>query len=497
MENSTMSQEELLKIQENAIAELEKIINSCDDINALVEQISDWQDKYNIINIDDFFIDDNLRIHARNLLSNKFESLKKEKEEALKVLNMASQKKTFLKLYTICSNAKNDKDFEVAQKKLKEWLKAHPKNTWENFNENYQKFFEKFASEDYLRFITGYSEQEKIISTLEEIVDYSVRYSDFAFFQENLQIWESEYSNRDNFLNSQNKDKIANLLKDTTEKLTPPDFQTKDFNDFDNLSGAIAYNSLALTIASSSNKLSSTVDWISMNMPLLTSMTQKDGEKIVEVLMEKFKINIIPESFDFTVEDVREDSNIVNVRNNVLNFLLYKLNSHTLTSNDKEIFDAASVKSLLLSTEDAEFQPAIPVVSEFESEPTVVEPVIPEHNSSKTTDINPVNEEPSQDKRIAAIDDKPVLPHEETNQANNSTSNTTAKESVHTVENKTVPNKKVSNAFSISKIVAYFKRPQRHNSTVIATESKIPQKNKTEQKPNNKIPPENKKVRND
>lgn len=233
--NSTyISQEQLQLLQEQALAELEGILASCDNVDAVMEEVSIWQDKYNIIDIDSFFIDDTLRIKARNLISQKFEEFKRKQEEAKATLCQVSQKRTFFRLYNICLSAKNDKDFESSKEKLKDWLKDHPENTWNQFNENYQKFFNKFANEDYLKYATGYSKQEEIISSLENIVDYSVRYSNFAFFEESMNKWQENYANRDEFLNLENKEKVQAMINEGYEKLTPPEMPEVELNEFSN-----------------------------------------------------------------------------------------------------------------------------------------------------------------------------------------------------------------------------------------------------------------------
>lgn len=346
MENSTMSEEELLKVQEEALAELENIISSCNNIDALIQEVSAWQDKYNIIDIGDFFTDESLLTKARNLLNSKLQELKKEKENATQTLNMIAQRRTFLRLYTICSDAKNYKDFETAQMKLNNWLKDHPEDTWQQFDDVYQNYFKKFANEKYLSFVTGRAEQEKVISTLEEIVDYSISYSNFAFFQENLQRWESDYANRDNYLNSKNRQKIDDLLDECYKKLTPPDVDKSSLEEFDTLVGAIACQSLLITIYASANKPYDTIDWISKNMSVLTTLAQKDSNKISDIIMEQFKINNIPKKFSLTIEDVEHSSANEDINSTAINYFLYKINSSSgLVADDKEIFEAVYIKS--------------------------------------------------------------------------------------------------------------------------------------------------------
>lgn len=223
IENAAMSQEQLEALQMEAFQELERILASCDNVDAVMEEVSVWQDKYNIIDIDSFFIDDNLRIKARNLISQKFEEFKRKEEEAKAVIAMVSQKKTFFRLYNICSDAKNYKDFENSKDKLEDWLKDHPKSTWEQFSPEYKKYFEKCANEDYLKSATEAPKQERIMNSLQEIIDYSIQYSNYQYFQENIDKWQQEYFNRDEVLNSENKNKIEELIKESYEKLTPPD----------------------------------------------------------------------------------------------------------------------------------------------------------------------------------------------------------------------------------------------------------------------------------
>lgn len=233
--SSPLNQEQMEKLQMEAFQELERILASCNNIDAVMEEVSVWQDKYNIIDIDEFFIDDTLRIKARNLISQKFEEFKKKENEAKELLNMVAQKKTFFRLYNICTEAKNYRNFEDSEVKLKDWLKDHPKNTWNQFNDIYKNYFEKAANEDYLKSITSANLQEKAVSSLKEIADYSIRYSNYEYFQENIDRWLDEYSNRDEYLSQCNKETVERLIKDCYDKLTPPETPVSNLEEFADL----------------------------------------------------------------------------------------------------------------------------------------------------------------------------------------------------------------------------------------------------------------------
>ena len=227
-------QQALHALQEQAYEELERILLDCNSIDAVMLEVSAWQDRFNIIDIDTFFEgNSDLASAAKKLISQKFEELriKEENEKALSnTLALVSQKKTFLRLYNICSDAKNYKDFDISKDKLKDWLKDHPKSTWEQFSPEYKKYFEKCANEDYLKSATEAPKQEMIMNSLQEIIDYSIQYSNYQYFQENIDKWQQEYFNRDAVLNSENKNKIEELIKEGYEKLAPPDEQPK-FNE--------------------------------------------------------------------------------------------------------------------------------------------------------------------------------------------------------------------------------------------------------------------------
>ena len=72
------------ELQYQAFQELEEIVNSCDDIDTLIDAIFEWQTKYRIVDIEMFFVDEELAIKAKNLLSKAFEKFK-EKQEAEQV----------------------------------------------------------------------------------------------------------------------------------------------------------------------------------------------------------------------------------------------------------------------------------------------------------------------------------------------------------------------------------------------------------------------------
>ena len=107
------------ELQYQAFQELEEIVNSCDDIDTLIDAIFEWQTKYRIVDIEMFFVDEELAIKAKNLLSKAFEKFK-EKQEAEQVLVHSLQKKTFLRLYDICSDFNQlNKKFKIAASRRK------------------------------------------------------------------------------------------------------------------------------------------------------------------------------------------------------------------------------------------------------------------------------------------------------------------------------------------------------------------------------------------
>ena len=334
------------ELQYQAFQELEEIVNSCDDIDTLIDAIFEWQTKYRIVDIEMFFVDEELAIKAKNLLSKAFEKFK-EKQEAEQVLVHSLQKKTFLRLYDICSDAKNYKDFETTSERLKDWLKDHPENTWDSFEPNYKEYFEKFANEKYLDFITGHSKQDEVVQSLEDIVDYSIRYSNFSFFEENVQIWDSNYANRDNFLSSDNKNKIDELIEEGYKRLTPPEIDESSLSEFETPAGAILLQSLSNAMTSS-DKAKATIDWFADNAAAVATLPNKDYQKISELVAEKFKINVIPTSATFTNEDITSNLSISDKRNSAINYIVYKMNSSNgLTVEDKILFEELSIAPTL------------------------------------------------------------------------------------------------------------------------------------------------------
>ena len=334
------------ELQYQAFQELEEIVNSCDDIDTLIDAIFEWQTKYRIVDIEMFFVDEELAIKAKNLLSKAFEKFK-EKQEAEQFLVHSLQKKTFLRLYDICSDAKNYKDFETTSERLKDWLKDHPENTWDSFEPNYKEYFEKFANEKYLDFITGHSKQDEVVQSLEDIVDYSIRYSNFSFFEENVQIWNSNYANRDNFLSSDNKNKIDELIEEGYKKLTPPEIDESSLSEFETPAGAILLQSLSNAMTFS-DKAKATIDWFADNASAVATLPNKDYQKISELVAEKFKINVIPTSATFTNEDITSNLSISDKRNSAINYIVYKMNSSNgLTVEDKILFEELSIAPTL------------------------------------------------------------------------------------------------------------------------------------------------------
>ena len=406
----------LAELQKQAAEELEATLSGCDSIDAVIIEVSAWQDKYNIIDIDDFFGDNTeLASKVHQLIASKLEELriKEEKEKALtEALAMISQKKTFYRLYSILSEAKNDKDFERANEKLKSWLKDHPEKSWEQFTEQYQSYFKKVANIEYLEYITGKATQDKIVSTLEEIYDHATRYSDYAFFHENTQKFQSDYSTRDQFLSAEQKERIEALIKDGYERLMPPEITENQIAEFDSQNGAFVYQSLASSLSSSSSKETTLMDWLALNGSTLTDLGSNDKAKISELLMQKFKINIIPDKFDYSAKSIEDDTSVKNVQANTINYVLYKLNSSDgITIEDIGIFQAASVKSDL---------------SEIA---TGLEPIIDNSNIDYKDETNKANK--------GTTDEQ----HEEANAEPSTEEQTTLKQGEQTIEEQTVVEK--------------------------------------------------------
>ena len=110
--------------------------------------------------------------------------------------------------------------------------------------------------------------------------------------------------------------------------------------------------SLSNAIGTTSNKAKSAVDWLALNTPIICDLGAKDKAKITELIMDKFKINIIPEKFDYSVKDVEESSNVNDTTLTSINYFLYKLNSSDgIIPEDMEIFQATSVKSCSLKSD--------------------------------------------------------------------------------------------------------------------------------------------------
>ena len=402
--------------QQAAYDELIRAIASCNSIDAVNMIYDKWLADHHITDLDAFFWSDTeLALNVRQLIDSKIEELKlkEEQEKSLTdTLAMVSQKKTFYRLYSILSEAKNDKDFERANKKLVSWLKDHPEKTWDQFTEQYQSYFKKVANEDYLKYITGKATQDKIVSTLEEIYDHATRYSDYAFFHENTQKFQSDYSTRDQFLSAEQKERIEALIKDGYERLMPPEITENQIAEFDSQNGAFVYQSLASSLSSSSSKETALMDWLALNGSTLTDLGSNDKAKISELLMQKFKINIIPDKFDYSAKSIEDDASVKNVQANTINYVLYKLNSSDgITVEDIGIFQAASVKSDL---------------SEIA---TGLEPIIDNSNIDYKDETNEANK--------GTTDEQ----HDEANAEPSTEEQTTLKQGEQTIEEQTVVEK--------------------------------------------------------
>ena len=106
--------------------------------------------------------------------------------------------------------------------------------------------------------------------------------------------------------------------------------------------------------------------------------------------MQKFKISIIPDKFDYTIHSVEEASNVKSVEINTINYLLFKLNSENgIIPEDIEIFQAASLKTDLVHSD-----PVIEDMPSVEEKPSINR----EGDSSvekPTENIDPVEDESS------------------------------------------------------------------------------------------------------
>ena len=234
---------ELEELQKQAYEELAVALLDCNSTDGVVIEVAAWKDKYNITDIDTFFSTNNeLAADVYRLIRSKLDEVdeekrKKENEKALQ--DMINQKKAFLRIYTICSEARNEKDFETAKSHLDDWLKMHPKNSWDNFGEGYKKFFEKYANEEYLKTVTNYGTQEEVMDSLREIVDYATRYSNYSFFQQNIEKWHEMY--REDVFSRANRDEVEKLLKEGYEKLTPPEIPQSEIDEFDSLKRCFSF----------------------------------------------------------------------------------------------------------------------------------------------------------------------------------------------------------------------------------------------------------------
>ena len=169
---------------------------------------------------------------------------------------------------------------------------------------------------------------------------------------------------------------------------------------------------------------------------MLYNLDEHDSKEIANFLMDKFKISIIPDRFDYSAETISKDSNIKNVEKTAINYLLYKLNSADgIIPEDVNIFQAASLKADLFDNEiilskkeiettkegaevpainsaielNPEAYPEEPVVEQSEDVPVAQEPVIDEDTQKESIpepEVVPIINELTE---VKAVEEKSVV----------------------------------------------------------------------------------------
>lgn len=138
---------------------------------------------------------------------------------------------------------------------------------------------------------------------------------------------------------------------------------------------------------------------------MLYNLDKHDSKEIANYLMGKFKISIIPDRFDYSVETINKDSSIKNVETTTINYLLYKLNSADgIIPEDVNIFQAASLKADLLDNEII-LSEDVPV----EEEPVIEEGI--QKESIPEPEVAPIIKEPIE---VKAVEGEPVVRPEAT-----------------------------------------------------------------------------------
>lgn len=325
---------------------LEDYLIGCgDSVSSVNDAISIWKSDFGIDNLEDFFTNPDILADVENLIEAAYEEAKRREEEArIVLLNVIEQQMAFRRLDRILTEAKNYKDYDKYVEKLNSWLKDHPDNTWNRFDSLKESYFKKFANEKHLAFITGKAEQDEILNSLKNIVDYSISYSNYDFYRENIDIWNTNYAWKiDSILSSDQQEYVKRLLEEANKKLIP-EIENPNKEVSTNLGNTLYLEISTLLSGSSSQDRSKVLlPWLAKNANLFNKLNETDFNNISALISERFNLDI-PKNISLSIGNI-QDSEISDIRKNTILYFMYKMQNHTFSPDDIAIFEASALRS--------------------------------------------------------------------------------------------------------------------------------------------------------
>ena len=268
-DNNNLSQEELSKLEEQACFELCQIIAEAmqtQDIELLDARIAQWKQKYKKL-LDGSLPNSKFKKKIEFLLNQYYSSVTRYIQEQIKFkehVKIENQSKALRKLYSII---KETNDLKTLKKKIKEWEKNYP---YESFLKMYQKRITQYTKESNLK--DNAFDQDQAFSDLVAITKLNRSFDEFKY---ELEKWEKNYSinnkyKLDDFLNNRNEVKrytsdeyLLSISRDNNIDDKADDIDEK--TGYTNINKqAVAYSAL-LSIASKPNNEAKMFEWVYKN----------------------------------------------------------------------------------------------------------------------------------------------------------------------------------------------------------------------------------------